>query len=129
MDYGYVIKISSKKIYKEIQLPIECKLMRIGTDISCDVRLYKEDFFENFQLDLSFKNGMWQLVCSDNVYIDAGDVRKLVSTSLKHGDTFTVKYQNSDQEVFKAEFLYDFDNGKKNYDRIIDVSGVSNIVI
>lgn len=129
MDYGYVIKISSKKIYKEIQLPIECKLMRIGTDISCDVRLYKEDFFESFQLDLSFKNGMWQLVCSDNVYIDAGDVRKLVSTSLKHGDTFTVKYQNSDQEVFKAEFLYDFDNGKKNYDRIIDVSGVSNIVI
>ena len=129
MDYGYVIKSSSKKIYKEIQLPIECKLMRIGTDISCDVRLYKEDFFENFQLDLSFKNGMWQLVCSDNVYIDAGDVRKLVSTSLKHGDTFTVKYQNSDQEVFKAEFLYDFDNGKKNYDRIIDVSGVSNIVI
>ena len=129
MDYGYVIKISSKKIYKEIQLPIECKLMRIGTDISCDVRLYKEDFFENFQLDLSFKNGMWQLVCSDNVYIDAGDVRKLVSTSLKHGDTFTVKYQNSDQEVFKAKFLYDFDNGKKNYDRIIDVSGVSNIVI
>ena len=91
--------------------------------------MYKEDFFENFQLDLSFKNGMWQLVCSDNVYIDAGDVRKLVSTSLKHGDTFTVKYQNSDQEVFKAEFLYDFDNGKKNYDRIIDVSGVSNIVI
>lgn len=129
MDYGYVIKISSKKIYKEIQLPIECKLMRIGTDISCDVRLYKEDFFESFQLDLSFKNGMWQLICSDNVYIDAGDVRKLVSTSLKHGDTFTVKYQNSDQEVFKAEFLYDFDNGKKNYDRIIDVSGVSNIVI
>lgn len=129
MDYGYVIKISSKKIYKEIQLPIECKLMRIGTDISCDVRLYKEDFFESFQLDLSFKNGMWQLVCSDNIYIDAGDVRKLVSTSLKHGDTFTVKYQNSDQEVFKAEFLYDFDNGKKNYDRIIDVSGVSNIVI
>lgn len=129
MDYGYVIKISSKKIYKEIQLPIECKLMRIGTDISCDVRLYKEDFFESFQLDLSFKNGTWQLVCSDNVYIDAGDVRKLVSTSLKHGDTFTVKYQNSDQEVFKAEFLYDFDNGKKNYDRIIDVSGVSNIVI
>lgn len=129
MEYGYIIKLSSKKVYKEIQLPVDCEYMKIGMDISCDVRLYKEDFFESFQIDLSKKNNTWQIVCSDNIYVDAGDVRKLISKPLKHGDTFSIKYSNSDQEVFKAEFLYDFDNGKKNYDRAIDISGVNMITI
>ena len=129
MEYGYIIKLSSKKLYKEIQLPVDCELTRIGMDIACDVRLYKEDFFEAFQLDLTKKNGTWQLVCSENIYIDAGDVRKLVSKTLNHGDVFTVKYQNSDQEVFKADFLYDFDNSNKNYDRVIDISNSNSVTI
>lgn len=129
MEYGYIIKLSNKKVYKEIQLSVSCEMTRIGMDISCDTRLYKEDFFESFQLDLSKKNGIWQLVCSDNIYIDAGDVRKLISKSLNHGDTFAIKYQNSDQEVFKAEFLYDFDNENKNYDRVIDISGCNTVTI
>lgn len=129
MDYGYIIKLSSKKIYREIQLPIDCEMTRIGMDISCDVRLYKEDFFESFQLDFSKKNNVWQIVCSENIFVDAGDVRKLVSKSLKHGDTFVIKYQNSEQEVCKIEFLYDFDNEKKNYDRIIDISNSRVVTI
>lgn len=129
MEYGYVIKLSSRKVYKEIQLPVDSEMMRIGTDITCDVRLYKEDFFEAFQLDLSRKDKDWQLICSENIYIDAGDVRKLVSKVLNHGDMFAIKYHGSDQEVFKAEFLYDFDNSNKNYDRVIDISGISVITV
>lgn len=129
MNYGYVLKLSSKKIYKEIQLPVDCEMMKIGMDISCDVRLYKEDFFEAFELDLTKKNNEWQIICSENTYVDAGDVRKLVSKSLKHGDIFTIKYQNSDQEVFKAEFLYDFDNGEKNYDRVIAIANMKSVTI
>ena len=77
MEYGYIIKFSSKKVYKEIQLPVDCELVKIGMDISCDVRLYKEDFFEIFQLELSKTHNEWQVICSENVYVDAGDVRKL----------------------------------------------------
>lgn len=129
MEHGYIVKLSGKKIYKEVQLPIDCEMTRIGMDISCDVRLYKEDFFESFQLDFSKKNNIWQLVCSDNIYIDAGDVRKLFSKTLCHGDTFIIKYQNSDEEVFKVEFLYDFDNENKDYDRKINITGCNTVTI
>lgn len=129
MEYGYIIKLSSKKIYKEIQLPIGCEAMKIGMDIACDVRLFKEDFFEAYELDFSKKNNQWQIICSNNVYVNEGDVRKLVSKVLKHGDSFTVKYQNSDEEALRVEFLYDFDNEKKNYNRVIDVSAVKTVII
>lgn len=129
MEYGYIIKLSSRKVYKEIQLPIDCEMMKIGMDIACDIRLYKEDFFEKFQFNLIKNNNIWQIICSENIYVDVGDVRKLISKDLKHGDTFYIRYKNSDQEVLKVEFLYDFDNGKKNYDRIVDISGAKTVTI
>lgn len=129
VEYGYILKMTNKSVYKEIQLPIDCEIMKIGMDISCDVRLYKEDFFEAFRLDMSKQNGIWQMVCSDNAYIDAGDVRKLVSKSLNHGDFFSIKYRDSDLEIFRMEFQYDFDNINKNYDRTIDISGINEITI
>lgn len=129
MDYGYVIKISNKKIYREIQLQNDLKMLRIGIGTECDVRFYKELFFEKFCLTLSCENGAWQIMCSDNIYIDAGDVRKLVTKKLTHGDSFKIKYQNGETELFKVEFLIDFDNAAKKYDRVIDISNLNCITI
>lgn len=128
MEYGYVLKISNKNFYKEIQLSAEDKYIKIGLDTDCDVRFYKEQFFENFSLTFIKKNNKWQLMCSDNVFADVGDVRKLVTKELFHGDRFSVKYQSSDALLFEIEFLYDFDNEKKDYSRVVDISGRSNIV-
>lgn len=129
MEYGYVLKLSNKNLYKEIQIPINSDRVKIGVDIDCDVRLYREDFFERFELFFSKTNENWQVVCSENVYIDVGDVRKLMTMKLRHGETFRVKYQNSDSELFQVDFLFDFDNERKNYDRVIDISSQSTIVI
>lgn len=129
MDYGYVVKISNKKIYREIQLQNDLKMLRIGIGTECDVRFYKELFFEKFCLTLSNENGAWQIMCSDNIYIDAGDVRKLVTKKLTHGDSFKVRYQNGETELFKVEFLIDFDNAAKKYDRVIDISNLNCITI
>ena len=128
MEYGYVLKISNKNLYREIQLSAEDKYIKIGLDTDCDVRFYKEQFFENFSLTFIKKNNKWQLMCSDNVFADVGDVRKLVTKELFHGDRFSVKYQSSDALLFEIEFLYDFDNEKKDYSRVVDISGRSNIV-
>ena len=128
MEYGYVLKISNKNFYRKIQLSAEDKYIKIGLDTDCDVRFYKEQFFENFSLTFIKKNNKWQLMCSDNVFADVGDVRKLVTKELFHGDRFSVKYQSSDTLLFEIEFLYDFDNEKKDYSRVVDISGRSNIV-
>lgn len=129
MEYGYILKLSSKNLYKEIQLSPAETHMKIGMDVDCDVRLYKEDFFEKFDLSFSKTAGGWRVTCSDNVYIYAGDVRKLVTKELRHGDVFHVRYQNADMEVFRAEFLFDFDNEAKSYDCAVDISQIGAITI
>ena len=129
MQYGYLIKISNKNIYREVQLPVDAEIMKIGMGIDCDVRFYKESFFEDFELTLKKVNGDWQISCSDNVYIDAGDVRKLVTKKLAHGESFKIKYQGSESELFNIDFVFDFDNENKDYSRMIDVSSVNSFTI
>ncbi len=129
MNYGYVIKLSNEKLYREVQLLNDMHVIKIGTGTECDLRFYREMFFEKFCLTLTKKNNVWQILCSENIYIDSGDVRKLVAKQLVHGDIFTVKYQNGETELFNIEFLIDFDNEEKNYSRIINVSDCSCLTI
>lgn len=129
MQYGYLIKISNKNIYREVQLPVDAEIIKIGMGIDCDVRFYKESFFEDFELTLKKINNEWQLFCSDNVYIDAGDVRKLVTKKLAHGESFKIRYQGSEIELFKIDFVFDFDNENKDYTRTVDVSNSNFITI
>lgn len=129
MQYGYIVKISKKNIYREVQLPIDAEYLKVGLGIDCDVRFFKEDFFEDFEMTFRKVNEEWQIECSEGIYIDSGDVQKLMTKKLRHGDSFSIKYQNSESEVFKVDFLFDFDNENKDYDRCINVSGVSNFYI
>lgn len=129
MQYGYLIKISNKNIYREVQLPVDAEIMKIGMGIDCDVRFYRESFFEDFELTLKKNNNEWQISCSDNVYIDAGDVRKLVTKKLAHGESFKIKYQGSESELFNIDFVFDFDNENKDYSRMIDVSSANSFTI
>lgn len=129
MNYGYIVKLSNRTLYKELQISEDCSRVKIGTGMDCDLRLYKGDFFEPFQIDLEEINGTWNITCSENIYISVGDARKLITGQLSHGNVFAIKYQKYDNELFKFEFLLDFDNEKKNYDREIDISGASYVTI
>ena len=76
------------------------------------------------------KNGTdWSVHCSDNLYLTVGDIRKLMTKNLIHGDSLEVKYQDSDNFVFSLDFLIDFDDGKKKYERIVDVSNTTKLTI
>ena len=57
MEYGYIIKLSNKNLYKEIQIPYNYESMSVGMDMDCDVRLYKDVFFDKFRLDFSKEGG------------------------------------------------------------------------
>ena len=131
MDSRYKIVISSRNIYKEIELAANAQQLRVGTGTDCDVRLHKDLFFE--QVELTFiKNGeSWSVICSDNLYLTVGngDIRKLMTKSLNHGDSFEVKYQMADNLVFNVDFLIDFDNGRTRYKRAIRVGNASKITI
>lgn len=129
MQSRYKVVISSRNIYKEIDLAPDLNEVRVGTETTCDIRLRKDLFFEKIELTFVKNNGAWSLFCSENLYLDIGDVRKLLTKNLVHGDIFSVKYQNSNNDVFAVEFLIDFDNGRRKYERAINISNSPSVRI
>lgn len=129
MNSRFKIVLSNNNLYKEIELSPDMQIAKVGTSIECDFRLHKNLFFGQIELIFSKNKDGWSVICSDNLYISAGDVRKLATKKLTHGDILEVRYQDSDNTALNLEFLLDFDNGKRKYERVIDVSGCSNFSI
>lgn len=125
----YKVTLSSNTVYKEIELASDMQQVKVGTGVDCDIRLRKELFFGQIELVFSKNGDDWAVSCSDNMYLTVGDIRKLMTKKLVHGDVLEIKYQESDNLVFTMEFLIDFDDGKKKYERAIDVSGVNSLNI
>ena len=125
----YKVIISNQNIYKEIELPLDKNKIIIGTNLGCDVRLHKDLFFEPIELTLINIDDKWHIFCSDNLYLTKGNSKKLINIELLQGDIYIVKYQIYDQDVFQLEFLIDFENNKKKYDRIIEISKNQSIKI
>lgn len=129
MESRYKLIISSKNIYKEIELAPADVEVKIGTSSESTVRLRKELFFFPIELVLHKNNSEWSILCSDNLYFTTGDVRKLLTKKLVHGDELLVKYQDSDNDVFSLSFMIDFDYAEKDYDIEIDLAGHKQIKI
>lgn len=125
----YRVTLSSNTVYKEIELASDMQQLKVGTGVDCDIRLRKELFFGQIELVFARNGNDWAVSCSDNMYLTVGDIRKLMTKKLVHGDVLEIKYQESDNLVFTMEFLIDFDDGKKKYERAIDVSGVNSLTI
>ena len=129
MKNRYRIILTGKNIYKEAELTPEMKNVRLGTATECEIRLLKEAFFESVELDFTQSDGVWTVFCSDNLFLDVGDARKLYTLHLSHGDCFRVFYQESNNELFSVEFLIDFESERKSISRRIDISGQPRIEI
>lgn len=129
MRSRYKLTITNRNIYKEIEVSWDMEQVTIGTAVDADIRLRKELFFGEIRLEFKKINETWAVLCSDNIYFNLGDARKLMSLQLEHGSTFRVCYQDSDNEIFSVEFMIDFDYERKNYDRSIDISSKNAVKI
>lgn len=129
MNSRYKLIISCKNLYKEIELTPTDDEVKVGTSPECTVRLRKELFFSPIELTLQRSGDKWSIICSDNLYFTIGDVRKLLTKQLVHGDELFVKYQDSGNDVFSLSFMIDFDYAKKDYDIEIDIIGKNQVKI
>lgn len=129
MESRYKIIISNRNLYKEINLTPDMERVTVGTAIDMDVRLRKELFGETIFLAFTKIGEEWNVVCSDNLYFNLGDVRKLVNLQLEHGTEMKVCCQSSDNEMFFISFMIDFDYEKKDYNRKINISKKNEIKI
>jgi S-DNA-T family DNA segregation ATPase FtsK/SpoIIIE len=129
VDKNYKILLTNKKIYKEVELADTLESLRVGTGAECDVRLRKDLFFEQFDIDFYVENDRWHVRCSDNIYISDRDVRKLLTCELRHGDEIALKYNSTGNDLIAFTFALDFERSQKNYDREIDISQISHVHI
>lgn len=119
MQTRYKLIISNRNIYKEIEIDANTTKITIGTAMDCDIRLRKDMFFVPVELVCEKINENWEIYCSNNLYFSVGDVRKLLTKQLIHGDNFLLKYQDSDNDLFQISFMIDFDYQEKDYERTI----------
>lgn len=129
MKNRYKIILSNRKIYKEIEMPMEVPKLTIGTEVNCDIRLRKELFFEKFEILFKYEDDEWQMFCSDNIYVTTDNIAKLLMKKLAHGDELFLKYHSSDGDILKISFMIDFEFEKNDYERCIDISSVDELYI
>ena len=130
MEKRYKIILSSNHLYKEVELAPDVRMVKVGTSVDCDVRLRKELFFGQIELLFVRKGADWLVSCSENLYLTAGDIKKYtINKPLNHGDTLEDKYQKENTLVFTLDFQIDFNDGKRKYERSIDISASNQIDI
>lgn len=129
MDYQYKVIVSNRHVYKEFEIPADMERVRLGTTSSCEFRLSPDAFFDSIEMDFEKKNSQWEIASSDTAYISRGDMRKLLSTELKHGDILSVRYTASGNEAFEIRFMIDFEAKVPDYNWFVDITGVNAIEI
>lgn len=129
MHKVYKIIVSNRNLYKEVELNSEERSVVLGTTSDCTTRLPKGLFFCDIRLKFENNGTSWCASSDENTYISPDSIIKLTSFELSHGDSFYVKYSNSNQVVCKISFVLDFDFESKDYLREIDIQSISRINI
>ena len=123
MELQYKLIVSNRSVYKEFEITAEMQEIILGTTSACEFRLNPDDFFTTIELKVLKKEKTCVLECGDNIYISKGDLRKLLSTELIHGDVFSVCYEESGNVAFQIRFLIDFEAQVPDYNWKIDLQG------
>lgn len=120
----YKAVITNQNCYEEFVLvPVVGKAVRVGTKLGCDVRFYKEHFRDEFWIEFNLNQEQWTIKCSDNLYIYTGDVRKISRSILNNLDVLSFRYSGTNLDAFDLEFYLNYESGRREFRRCIDLSG------
>lgn len=117
MDNAYKVVCFNKRFFREIELNSEKQSVTVGTEKGCNVRFNRELFFSDFSFSIRNFKGTWQIRCGEETFISDSGALKYSSKGLNHGDTYSLRYKDSGQEIFKITFTLNFDAQIHNYDR------------
>lgn len=129
MGYQYKLIVSNRNVYKEFEIQRDMEGVKLGTVSSCEFRLNPSAFFTNIVIGFQKKNEQWTMECSDEIYVSRGDMRKLLSTELSHGDILSVRYAVSGNEAFELRFMIDFEAKVPKFNHQITLKDCCQIII
>lgn len=125
----YNLTIRNHDIFKEISLSGDDAFLKIGTAQDCSVRLKRELFEMPIIIELLFEDGGWQISCDETLYIETPAAKGSRKVTLQHGDILSFFDSASKGFLFEASFSYDYAVTTANYDTIVDIRSISQIVI
>ncbi len=129
MSMQFKAILSNKNLYKEVLLPANAGEVVVGTVQNAEVRLPRNLFFEQFELNFLREGESWTVTCSPNLYLTNGSMSKLPQKQLQHGDELQIKYDSSDAVLMSMSVMIDFDEVDQDFYRFIDISGRQKIRI
>ena len=115
MELQYKIIVSNRTVYKEFEIMPDMEAVALGTTSACEFRLNPDAFFAVIELKLQKKGESWILECGENIYVSRGDMRKLLSMELEHGDVISVCYAASGDAAFQLRFMINFEAKVPDY--------------
>ena len=110
MGNKYLLILSNKWMYREIELSETNKTIQIGTQRGCTIRFSREFFFEDFVLLLENKNDSWIMSCAKTIFIKTVVIIVIYTETVKDITEF---YRLSRKMYIKKLWLC-FDGGLKN---------------
>lgn len=126
----YKVTLFGNGIYKEIELPEDMEgSLLIGTTPDCQIRFNRDNFFDDFEISLMKKNQGWTAACRNTVYFQTEQAVKQYFLILKHGDRIHVQYESTGVELFKMEFMLDYEREIRPYRYCADISRVSRLTV
>ena len=129
MQYQYKVIVKGKNLYREFELSTDMMVVKLGTTPVCEFRMNAERFFSTIELAFQKNAEQWTLECNDEVYLSKGDMRKIFAIDLKHGDVFSVRYNESGEEAFEVHFMIDFESRVPAYEQFIRLDSVNSLTI
>lgn len=125
--HNFKLIIYGRNIYREEVLNNQFEVIKLGTTVDCDIRFNENIFLKSFKIKFLRNNDLWTIVCDENTEIHSHK-KILKSKELYNGDSISIKYTQTDINIFNIDYLVDFDV-IQNYDRIINISNLSQIKI
>ncbi len=129
MAQHYKIIISNRNIYKEFDITDNMDRTMLGTTSQCELRLNPELFFGDVEIVFEKVNEEWRISCDDTVYCIKGDMRKFLIGKIEHGDSLSVRYAESENELFTLRFVINFEETVPCYNRYIVVPQGESILL
>lgn len=130
MANDYLIVLSGNNVFREIELDSSSQGVRIGTEPRCEVRFRRELFFANFELEVAGKDDQWSVaVVQGDVYLSTDDVMRRMFAQLEHGTRIDVRYASTGATLFSLTFAINFERERGEYDRVVDLTGLSQITL
>lgn len=126
---NYRLIISSENVYEELLLNRESEKIRIGTTTNCGMRFKRENYGEDFEIELNKANNEWQISCSESICLMTNSLFMEKSRFLKPGDIISIRFCNCSEKLVEIAFLLDFGTKKSFFDGYIDISGIPTLSI